>query len=211
MSPKQSGCEVDPWALELGIALVLGGASLGVHRTDAVPDRGRVGLSLVTAEPLEAVLLRLADHGIEPARGIQDESFGRSIILEDPDGTPVQVNDEGFMTEYEEWSEEIGAALALRSLSAETAGFRQFRTSLIAVFLGASAAYAFSRFKFIGRQFGQVVEGLHTASVTSLHHGHPVRHQAVGAVTGQKTDILVDTDQFFHDHRIFMQSCFLII
>ncbi len=32
--------------------------------------------------------------------------------------------------------EEIGAALALRSLSAETAGFRQFRDSLIAVSLG---------------------------------------------------------------------------
>jgi HAMP domain-containing protein len=32
--------------------------------------------------------------------------------------------------------EEIGVALALRSLSAETAGFRQFRTSLIAVSLG---------------------------------------------------------------------------
>ena len=32
--------------------------------------------------------------------------------------------------------EEIGAALALRSLSVETAGFRQFRTSLIAVSLG---------------------------------------------------------------------------
>ena len=32
--------------------------------------------------------------------------------------------------------EEIGAALALRSLSAETAGFRQFRNSLIAVSLG---------------------------------------------------------------------------
>jgi HAMP domain-containing protein len=32
--------------------------------------------------------------------------------------------------------EEIGSALALRSLSAETAGFRQFRTSLIAVSLG---------------------------------------------------------------------------
>jgi hypothetical protein len=32
--------------------------------------------------------------------------------------------------------EEIGAALALRSLSAETAGFRQFRKSLIAVSLG---------------------------------------------------------------------------
>jgi catechol-2,3-dioxygenase len=69
------------------------GAMLAVHRTDTVPDRGRVELSLVTAEPLEAVLLRLADHRIEPARGIQDETFGRSVILEDPDGTPVQVNE----------------------------------------------------------------------------------------------------------------------
>jgi catechol-2,3-dioxygenase len=47
----------------------------------------------VTAEPLEAVLLRLADHGIEPQQGIQDETFGRSIVLHDPDGTPVQVNE----------------------------------------------------------------------------------------------------------------------
>jgi serine/threonine-protein kinase len=36
--------------------------------------------------------------------------------------------------------EEIGAALALRSLSAETAGFRQFRKSLIAVSLGVMLA-----------------------------------------------------------------------
>ncbi len=71
----------------------IGGASLGVHRTDSMLDRGRVELSLVTAEPLEAVLLRLGDHGIEATRGIQDEAFGRSLILEDPDGTPVQVNE----------------------------------------------------------------------------------------------------------------------
>ena len=69
------------------------GATLGIHRVEAVPERGRVELSLVTAEPLEAVVLRLADHGIEPARGIADEAFGRSLLLEDPDGTPVQVNE----------------------------------------------------------------------------------------------------------------------
>jgi catechol-2,3-dioxygenase len=69
------------------------GATLGIHRVEALPDRGRVELSLVTAEPLEAVELRLADHGIEPARGIADEAFGRSLLLEDPDGTPVQINE----------------------------------------------------------------------------------------------------------------------
>lgn len=69
------------------------GATLGIHRVETVPPLGRVELSLVTAEPLEAVELRLADHGIEPARGIADEAFGRSLLLEDPDGTPVQVNE----------------------------------------------------------------------------------------------------------------------
>lgn len=69
------------------------GTTLGIHRVDSLADRGRVELSLVTAEPLEAVLFRLADHGIEAVQGIQDETFGRSVVLEDPDGTPVQVNE----------------------------------------------------------------------------------------------------------------------
>jgi len=71
----------------------LGDATLAVHKVESLADRGRVELSLVTAEPLEAVVLRLGDHGIEPKQGIQDETFGRSIVLEDPDGTPVQVNE----------------------------------------------------------------------------------------------------------------------
>lgn len=71
----------------------LDGATLGVHRVESLAERGRVELSLVTAEPLEAVLLRLGDHGIEAKQGIQDETFGRSIVLQDPDGTPVQVNE----------------------------------------------------------------------------------------------------------------------
>lgn len=71
----------------------LDSSTLGVHFIEALPERGRVELSLVTTEPLEAVLLRLADHAIEPTRGISEETFGRSIVLEDPDGTPVQVNE----------------------------------------------------------------------------------------------------------------------
>ena len=71
----------------------VGDAMLAIHRVDDLPERGRVELSFVTAEPLEMVELRLADHGIEPARGIADEAFGRSLLLEDPDGTPVQVNE----------------------------------------------------------------------------------------------------------------------
>ncbi len=71
----------------------VGDATLGVHLIEELPERGRLELSLVTAEPLEAVMLRLADHGIEPATAIADETFGRSFTLEDPDGTPVQINE----------------------------------------------------------------------------------------------------------------------
>ena len=85
---SEPGYQSDVWT-----SFDLGGSALGVHRVESLADRGRVELSLVTAEPLEAVLLRLADHGIEPTQGIQDETFGRSIVLEDPDGTPVQVNE----------------------------------------------------------------------------------------------------------------------
>jgi len=84
----EPGYQSDMWT-----SFNLGDATLAVHKVESLADRGRVELSLVTAEPLEAVLLRLADHGIEPKQGIQDETFGRSIMLVDPDGTPVQVNE----------------------------------------------------------------------------------------------------------------------
>ena len=69
------------------------GAALGVHRVETLSERGRVELSLVATEPLEAILKRLNDGGIEVQRGIADEAFGRSLLLQDPDGTPVQVNE----------------------------------------------------------------------------------------------------------------------
>lgn len=85
---SEPASQSDVWA-----SFDLGDATLAVHRVETLAERGRVELSLVTAEPLEAVLLRLADHGIEPSQGIQDETFGRSIVLNDPDGTPVQVSE----------------------------------------------------------------------------------------------------------------------
>ena len=52
------------------------GATLGVHRVETLPDRGRVELSLVATEALHDVLARVTAAGIE-----------------DPDGSPVQVNE----------------------------------------------------------------------------------------------------------------------
>jgi predicted enzyme related to lactoylglutathione lyase len=85
---------IDPsYRSDVWSSFAIGDASLGIHRVDTLAERGRVELSLVTGEPLEAVLLRLADHGVEATRGIQDETFGRSVVFQDPDGTPVQVNE----------------------------------------------------------------------------------------------------------------------
>lgn len=78
---------------DMWTAFDVAGATLGVHRVDTLPERGRVELSLVATEPLEAVVERLAGRGIDPTRGIADETFGRSIVLEDPDGAPLQVNE----------------------------------------------------------------------------------------------------------------------
>ena len=63
------------------------GAALALH--GAPPEHvGRVELALVSEEPLERVAER-----VPPARGIADEAFGRSLVLEDPNGMRIQVNE----------------------------------------------------------------------------------------------------------------------
>ncbi len=71
----------------------VGDATLGLHRVDEVPPEGRLALSLVADEPLETVADRLQAEGVAIERGIQDEAFGRSLVVRDPDGTPVQINE----------------------------------------------------------------------------------------------------------------------
>jgi catechol 2,3-dioxygenase-like lactoylglutathione lyase family enzyme len=63
------------------------GAVLALHAAEE-GDTGQVELSMVAKEPLE----RLAE--VSPvARGIADEAFGRSIVLRDPSGLQIQVNE----------------------------------------------------------------------------------------------------------------------
>lgn len=69
------------------------GDVLALHGTDAISPGGAAGVSFVADESLEDVLERLGEAGIEPLRGIADEPFGRSIVLEDPDGFRFQVNE----------------------------------------------------------------------------------------------------------------------
>lgn len=64
------------------------GAVLALHAVDG-DTAGRVELAMVAEEePLE----RLADAG-PLARGIADEAFGRSVVLRDPNGLQIQVNE----------------------------------------------------------------------------------------------------------------------
>jgi catechol 2,3-dioxygenase-like lactoylglutathione lyase family enzyme len=63
------------------------GAVLALHKAPA-DHVGRVELALVAEEPLE----RVAEL-VPPYRGIADEAFGRSLVVQDPDGMKIQVNE----------------------------------------------------------------------------------------------------------------------
>jgi catechol 2,3-dioxygenase-like lactoylglutathione lyase family enzyme len=66
-------------------------AILALHHAEAPPEPSeRVQLGLVSEEPLEHVEERF---GNALARPIADEAFGRSLILRDPDGLEIQVNE----------------------------------------------------------------------------------------------------------------------
>jgi catechol 2,3-dioxygenase-like lactoylglutathione lyase family enzyme len=82
------------------------GAILAVHAAHAAPTAtgdvrdpdvphhaGEVDISFVATEPLEQLMERLVPAGVNPERGIADEAFGRSVILRDPDGRLVQINE----------------------------------------------------------------------------------------------------------------------
>ncbi|MDH4117465.1 MAG: VOC family protein [Acidimicrobiia bacterium] len=68
------------------------GGNLALHLGPGTSG-GRVELSLVVDEPLETLEERLSAGGISTVRGVADEAFGRSLLLADPDGTHIQVNE----------------------------------------------------------------------------------------------------------------------
>jgi catechol 2,3-dioxygenase-like lactoylglutathione lyase family enzyme len=63
------------------------GAVLALHTAPA-DQVGRVELAFVAEEPLD----RVAEI-VPPYRGIADEAFGRSLVVEDPNGMKIQVNE----------------------------------------------------------------------------------------------------------------------
>jgi catechol 2,3-dioxygenase-like lactoylglutathione lyase family enzyme len=71
------------------------GAILALHKADAAElgGTGRIELALVATDRLEAVERQLADVGIEVPHGIEEQPFGRSMIVVDPDGLRIQINE----------------------------------------------------------------------------------------------------------------------
>lgn len=71
------------------------GAHLAIHRVDGdLANESRVAISLVATDPLEDLMQRWSSTDeVDVVRGIQDETFGRSLLLTDPDGTVIQVNE----------------------------------------------------------------------------------------------------------------------
>lgn len=53
----------------------------------------QLGLAFEAAAPLEHLLEHCRQRGLTVHQQISDESFGRSLVLEDPDGLLIQVNE----------------------------------------------------------------------------------------------------------------------
>jgi len=63
------------------------GTTLALHASEKSEGAGDVGLSLVVVEALETAAARMQIQTID------DQPFGRSFVVVDPDGTRIQVNE----------------------------------------------------------------------------------------------------------------------
>lgn len=68
-------------------------AILALHRNhEGSEDHLKVEVALVATEPLERVATTLRAQGID-CSPIVDEAYGRSMMIRDPDGMKIQVNE----------------------------------------------------------------------------------------------------------------------
>jgi catechol 2,3-dioxygenase-like lactoylglutathione lyase family enzyme len=91
------GLELDAEAsFRVWAQLKADGGAVGIHDASASKGRkpGTAELQLVTDEKLEEVAARLTVKGYHCT--IQDEDFGRSIRLTDPDGVELQIQEIDF-------------------------------------------------------------------------------------------------------------------
>lgn len=65
---------------------------LALHVVEELPAAGRVAVSLVADGPLETTIEDLSVAGVE-VQPIETQPFGRSTVVRDPDGLPIQINE----------------------------------------------------------------------------------------------------------------------
>ncbi len=73
--------------------LEVGDARLGLQVADPFARGEKIHLSLVCPRPLEELIKHLTDQGIIVNNEITDEAFGRSLLLHDPDGNLIMINE----------------------------------------------------------------------------------------------------------------------
>ncbi len=73
--------------------LEVGDARLGLQVADPFARGEKVHLSLVSPIPLEEIIKHLTDQGIIVNNEITDEAYGRSLMLRDPDGLAIMINE----------------------------------------------------------------------------------------------------------------------
>lgn len=72
------------------VDLLLGGSMLGITSADLQEPAAAISLSFISYEPLEDVLVRLADRGILPLRLNLDDPV-RTMVIRDPDGRVITI------------------------------------------------------------------------------------------------------------------------
>ena len=73
----------------------VGGAILALHEADldTFTNEARIELCFVSEEPLYELEEHCRANNIAIERSVTDESFGRSMVVRDPDGFLIQINE----------------------------------------------------------------------------------------------------------------------
>lgn len=73
--------------------LAADGGTFALHAAADLERGTQLGLAFAADRPLESIVAAWRAMGIEPTREIADEPFGRSVVISDPDGLLIQVNE----------------------------------------------------------------------------------------------------------------------
>lgn len=74
------------------LPMKLGSMPMALHSVSELQPGGQVGIALNT-DDLDSVAEGLRVLAIPIVRPIQDEMFGRSLVIRDPDGLLIQINE----------------------------------------------------------------------------------------------------------------------